>query len=43
MKSVGWIKTYLCAFQLTGNIHQLAKHGCVVGLRLQGEKERNMS
>lgn len=33
----------LCGLQLTGNTHQLPKHGCVIGLGLTGERERNVT
>lgn len=32
----------LCGFQLTGNTHQLPKHGCIIGLGLPREREENV-
>lgn len=39
---LGHVSVFLF-FLLTGNTHQLPKHGCVVGLRLPGETERKES
>lgn len=38
----GLKKKKLCGLKLTGNTHQLPKHGCVIGLGLPGERGRNV-